>query len=75
MRKIDEYWVKKCMEFRVECRRLVGRPRMTWLESVEADRAALDKENFCILIIFHTVLLTLQVFYINTVVYTSAAMT
>ena len=31
MRKCDEDWVKKCMEFRVEGRRLVGRPRRTWL--------------------------------------------
>ena len=31
MRKRDEVWVKKYMEFRVEGRRPVGRPR-TWLE-------------------------------------------
>ena len=37
MRKGDEDWVKKCMEYRVEGRRPVGRPRKTWLESVEAD--------------------------------------
>ena len=37
MRKGDEDWVKKCMELRVEGRRPVGRPRRTWLESVEAD--------------------------------------
>ena len=42
MRKRDEDWVKKCMEFRVEGRRLVGRPRRTWLESVEADMAELE---------------------------------
>ena len=35
----DEDWVKKCMEYRVEGRRPVGRPRKTWLESVEADMA------------------------------------
>ena len=29
MRKGDEYLVKKCMEYRVECRRPVGRPRKT----------------------------------------------
>ena len=41
----DEDWVKKCMEFRVEGRRPVG--RKTWLESVEADMADLkiDKED------------------------------
>ena len=35
------------MEFRVEGRRPVGRPRKTWLESVEADMAELeiDKED------------------------------
>ena len=44
---VDEDWVKKCMEFRVECRRLVGRTRRTWLESVEADMAEpeIDKED------------------------------
>ena len=43
----DEDWVKKCMEYRVEGRRTVGRPRKTWLESVEADMAELeiDKED------------------------------
>ena len=47
MRKSDDYWVKKCMEFRVEGRRRVGRSRKTWLESVEADMAELeiDKED------------------------------
>ena len=36
------------MEFRVEGRRLVGKPRRTWLEFVEADMAELeiDKEDF-----------------------------
>ena len=44
MRKHYEDWVNKCMEFRVEGRRPVGR---TWLESVEADMAELeiDKED------------------------------
>ena len=47
MRKGDEDWAKKCMEYRVEGRRPVGRPRKTWLESVEADMAELeiDKED------------------------------
>ena len=47
MRKCDEDWVKKCMEYRVEGRRPVGRPRKTWLESVEVDMAELeiDKED------------------------------
>ena len=47
MRKGDEDWMKKCMKYRVECRRPVGRPRKTWLESVEADMAELeiDKED------------------------------
>ena len=42
IRKSDEDWVKKCMEFRVEGRRPVGRPRRTWLDSVEADMAELE---------------------------------
>ena len=35
------------MEYRIEGRRAVGRPRKTWLESVEADMAELeiDKED------------------------------
>ena len=49
MRKSDENWVKKCMEYRVEGRRPIGRPRRTWLESVEADMTELqiDKEDVC----------------------------
>ena len=35
MRKSDEDWMKKCMEHRVEGRRLVGRARRTCLESVK----------------------------------------
>ena len=42
MRESDEDWVKKCMEFRVEGRRPVGRPRRTWLESVEVDMADIE---------------------------------
>ena len=47
MRKGDEDWVKKFMEYRVESRRSVGRPRKTWLEGVEVDMAELeiDKED------------------------------
>ena len=30
------------MEYRVEGRRPIGRPRKTWLESVEADMAELE---------------------------------
>ena len=37
MKKGEEDWVKKCMEFRVEGRRPIGRPRRTWLE--------IDKED------------------------------
>ena len=46
-RKGDEDWVKKCMEYRVKDRRPVGRPRKTWLESVEADMAEMEKECEC----------------------------
>ena len=45
MRKSDEDWVKKCMEYRVEGRRRVGRPRRTWLESLESDMAELEIER------------------------------
>ena len=46
MWKIDEDWVKKCMEFRVEGSRPIERPIRTWLGSVEVDMAELeiDKE-------------------------------
>ena len=39
--------MKKCMEYRAEGRSQVGRPRRTWLESVEVDMAELeiDKED------------------------------
>ena len=39
--------MKKCMEYRVEGRRPVERPRKTWLESVDVDMAELeiDKED------------------------------
>ena len=39
--------MRKCMEFEVESRRPVGRPRRRWLESVEADIAELwiDRED------------------------------
>ena len=48
MRKSDEDWVKKCMEYRVEGRRPTGRPRRTWLERVEADMAELgDRQKIC----------------------------
>ena len=43
--KNDEGWVKKCMEIRFEGRRLVGRPRRTWLESVETDMAELEVDR------------------------------
>ena len=34
--------MKKCMEYRVEGRRPIGRPRKTWLKIVEADMAKLE---------------------------------
>ena len=47
MRKGDEDWVKKCMEYRVEGRRPIGKLRKTWLEGVEADMAKheIDRED------------------------------
>ena len=42
MRKGDDGWVKKYMEFGVEGRTPVGRPRRAWLKSVEADMAELE---------------------------------
>ena len=43
MKKGDEDWVKKCMEFGVEGRRPVG--RKTWLENVDADMAELEVDQ------------------------------
>ena len=45
MRKNDEDWVNKSMAIEVEGRRLVGKPRRTWLESVEADMAELELDR------------------------------
>ena len=45
MRKNDEDWMKKYMEFGVKVRRLYGRPRMTWLKRVEADMAELENDR------------------------------
>ena len=42
MRKGDGDCVKKCMEYRVEGRRPVGRQRKTWLHSVETDMAKVE---------------------------------
>ena len=45
MRNSDEDWMKKCMEYRIEGRRPVGKPRRKWLESVEGDMAELEIER------------------------------
>ena len=37
LRKEDNYWVKKCMEYEVEGTRPRGRPKKTWREIVEKD--------------------------------------
>ena len=44
MRKGQDGWVKKCMEFGGDGRRPVGRPIKTWLESLEADMAELETD-------------------------------
>ena len=41
MKKSGEDWVIKYLELRVESRRLAGRPRRAWLESVKTDMAEL----------------------------------
>ena len=51
MRKSDEDWVKKCMEFRVEGRRPVGSPIRTWLECVELYMAELEIDKAYVIII------------------------
>ena len=37
LRKEDNDWVKKCMEYEVEGTRLRGRPKKTWTEIVQKD--------------------------------------
>jgi len=37
LRKEDDDWVKKCMEYEVEGPRQRGRPKRTWREAVEGD--------------------------------------
>ena len=47
LRKDDDYWVKKCMEYDVEGSRPRGRPKRTWKEVVREDCQArkLNKED------------------------------
>ena len=40
LRKEDNDWVKRCMEYKVEGTRPRGRPKKTWREIVEKDRRA-----------------------------------
>ena len=47
LRKEDNDWVKKCMEYEVEGSRPRGRPKRTWREVVQKDCQAcnLNKED------------------------------
>ena len=47
LRKEDDDWVKKCMEYDVEGPRPRGRPKSAWRQVVEKDCQAhkLDKED------------------------------
>ena len=47
LRKEDNDWVKKCMEYEVEGARPRGRPKKTWREIVEKDCQAckLNRED------------------------------
>ena len=47
LRKEDNGWVKKCMEYEVEGDRPRGRPKKTWREIVEQDCQAcgLNRED------------------------------
>jgi len=47
LRKDDDDWVKKCMEYKVEGPRPRGRPKRTWREVVQEDCQArkLNKED------------------------------
>jgi len=47
LRKEDDDWVKKCMEYEVEGPRPRGRPKRTWREVVKEDCLAckMNKED------------------------------
>jgi len=47
LRKEDDDWVKKCMEYEVEGPRPKGRPKRTWREVVKEDCLSrkLNKED------------------------------
>jgi len=47
LRKEDDDWVKKCMEYEVEGPRPKGRPKRTWREVVQEDCQArkMNKED------------------------------
>jgi len=47
LRKEDNDWVKKCMEYEMESARRRGRPKTTWREIVEKDcqARALNRED------------------------------
>ena len=47
LRKDDDYWVKKCMEYEVEGPMPRGRPKRTWRQVVREDCQArkLNKEE------------------------------
>ena len=47
LRKEDNDWVKKCMDYEVEGARPIGRPKKTWTEIVQKDCQAhkLNRED------------------------------
>ena len=47
LRKEDNYWMKKCVEYEVEGARPRGRPKKTWREVVKKDCQAckLNRED------------------------------
>ena len=45
LRKDDDDWVKKCMEYEVEGPRPRGRPKITWTEVAEKDCQARELNN------------------------------
>ena len=47
LRKEDDYWVKKCMEYEVEGSRPRGRPKRTWREVVKEDCQAHKMKRGC----------------------------
>ena len=44
-RKNDDDWVKRCMRMEVDGKRPVGRPKKTWMDTIQEDRRSRGVET------------------------------